>query len=142
MLALDANILVRAVLGTRAVTLIKSYAETVRLLVADTVVAEARGHLPAILAQRDLNPETGLAALEALLGFLAVVERDAYAGQEEEAKRRIGTRDIDDWPTAAVALTFNCGIWTEDRDFFGSGIPTWTTDRVEIFLQSFPPPEE
>jgi predicted nucleic acid-binding protein len=110
--------------------------------VADAVVREARGHLPKILSRRDLEPEPALAAFDKLLGFLAVVESDAYAGQEEEAKRRIGTRDIDDWPTAAVALTFDCGIWTEDRDFFGSGIPTWTTDRVEIFLKSLPPAEE
>ena len=23
----------------------------------------------------------------------------------------------------------------EDTDFFGSGVATWTTDRVELFLQ-------
>jgi predicted nucleic acid-binding protein len=141
MLALDANILIRAILGKRAGTLIKSYAGIVRLLVADAVVHEARGHLPKILAQRDLDPEPALAAFETLLGFPALVERDAYAAQETEAKRRLRMRDIDDWPTAAVALTFDCGIWTEDRDFFGSGIPTWTTDRVEIFLQSLPSSE-
>ncbi len=24
--------------------------------------------------------------------------------------------------------------WTEDQDLFGSGVATWTTDRVELFL--------
>jgi hypothetical protein len=28
----------------------------------------------------------------------------------------------------------DCAIWTEDTDFFGVGIPSWTTDRVELFL--------
>ena len=46
------------------------------------------------------------------------------------------TRDIEDWPTAALALTLGCPIWTEDADFFGTGIATWTTDRVKIFLCS------
>ncbi|MEP7369704.1 MAG: PIN domain-containing protein [Dermatophilaceae bacterium] len=26
-------------------------------------------------------------------------------------------------------------IWTEDQDFFGTGFPTWTTDRVELYLR-------
>ena len=35
----------------------------------------------------------------------------------------------------AVALLPNVPVWTEDRDFFGSGLATWTTDRVELYLQ-------
>jgi hypothetical protein len=34
-----------------------------------------------------------------------------------------------------VALLLGLPIWTEDQDFFGSGIATWTTDRVELFLR-------
>ena len=26
----------------------------------------------------------------------------------------------------------------EDRDFFGAGVPTWTTDRVELYLGDKP----
>jgi len=25
-------------------------------------------------------------------------------------------------------------VWTEDADFFGTGIATWTTDRVALYL--------
>jgi predicted nucleic acid-binding protein len=53
---------------------------------------------------------------------------------EAAARARIIRRDPDDWPTIACALTLDCPIWTEDRDFFGAGVPTWTTDRVELFL--------
>lgn len=35
----------------------------------------------------------------------------------------------------AAALTFDCPIWTEDTDFFGCGVATWTTDRVEFYLE-------
>ena len=45
-------------------------------------------------------------------------------------------RNIQDWPVVATALLFNCPIWTEDKDFFGVGIPTWTTDRIHIFFES------
>jgi hypothetical protein len=33
----------------------------------------------------------------------------------------------------AVALSLSCDIWTEDTDFFGTGVAVWTSDRVEIF---------
>jgi predicted nucleic acid-binding protein len=52
-----------------------------------------------------------------------------------EARRRLSGRDENDWPIVALALQLECPIWTEDRDFFGIGIPTWTTSRIEIFLQ-------
>ena len=66
-----------------------------------------------------------------------------------QARRRIGARDIDDWPVVALALAVNAPIWTEDVDFFGSGVATWTTRTVELYLnegaglmiQEPPPPE-
>jgi predicted nucleic acid-binding protein len=54
---------------------------------------------------------------------------------EEDAKKRLFGRDLDDWPVLATALVLVCPIWTEDTDFFGTGVATWTTDRVELFLQ-------
>ena len=57
-----------------------------------------------------------------------------YVERETEARARIEQRDPDDWPVLACALTIDCPIWTEDNDFFGTGVPTWTTDRVELFL--------
>ncbi|MCC6367466.1 MAG: nucleotide-binding protein, partial [Bryobacterales bacterium] len=42
--------------------------------------------------------------------------------------------DEDDWPVLAAALALCCPIWTEDTDFFGCGVATWTTDRVELYL--------
>jgi predicted nucleic acid-binding protein len=66
------------------------------------------------------------------------VEADVHSNGENDAKQRLVNRDLNDWPIVAVALTFGCAVWTEDADFFGTGIATWTSDRVEIFLRSFP----
>ena len=41
-------------------------------------------------------------------------------------------RDADNWPVLACAMTIACPVWTEDADFFGAGIATWTTDRVAL----------
>jgi len=61
-----------------------------------------------------------------------------YGKRAAEARARIERRDPDDWPALACALMLGCPIWTEDNDFFGAGVPTWTTDRVELFLAEKP----
>jgi len=64
------------------------------------------------------------------------INRDAYEHLEAEAKERLHGRDEDDWPILATALSLSCAIWTEDADFFGTGVAQWTSDRVEIFLRN------
>ena len=34
------------------------------------------------------------------------------------------------------ANILNCPIWTEDNDFFGTGVATWTSDRVHLYLDA------
>ena len=59
---------------------------------------------------------------------------EIYAPYRDRALDRIATRDADDWPILACAMALNCPIWTEDADFFGTGVATWTSDRVAIYL--------
>ena len=51
---------------------------------------------------------------------------------------RISERDADDWPALACALVLRCPVWTEDADFFGTGVATWTTSRVRLYLSPDP----
>jgi predicted nucleic acid-binding protein len=44
-------------------------------------------------------------------------------------------RDEEDWPVLATALGLACAVWTEDADFFGTGVAVWTTSRIDIFLK-------
>jgi predicted nucleic acid-binding protein len=67
--------------------------------------------------------------------WIEVVDNALYADFETNARERMAGRDEDDWPVVAVALALDSPIWTEDRDFFGAGIATWTTDRVELYLK-------
>ena len=75
-----------------------------------------------------------IAALDLLAGLVRAVEAETYESFERLARQRIGRRDEDDWPILAVALALESLIWTEDTDFFGCGVATWTTDRVELYL--------
>jgi predicted nucleic acid-binding protein len=66
--------------------------------------------------------------------LVQTVQADTYGPFEGVARRRIERRDEDDWPVLASAPALGCPIWTEDADFFGCGVATWTTDRVELYL--------
>lgn len=76
----------------------------------------------------------GLTILVTIGQLVRTVELETYAPMEALARQRLARRDEDDWPILAAALALGCPIWTEDTDFFGCGVATWTTDRVEMFL--------
>jgi predicted nucleic acid-binding protein len=78
----------------------------------------------------------GLAILEQVSQLVVPVDRSLYGDYERLARERIETRDPDDWPVVAVALMLDLPIWVEDQDLLGSGVPTCTTDRVEVYLKS------
>jgi predicted nucleic acid-binding protein len=133
---IDANILIRAVLGKRTRAIIEGYAPLVDFLMTDVAVAEIKDHLPRLLVKRSLDPSEGTKVLEELLDLIEIAGPETYQLFRTAAELRIGARDLDDWPTLALALTLDCSIWTEDADFFGAGIATWTTDRVEVLLRA------
>ena len=134
---LDANILIRFAIGRQVARLLATYAVSVDFLAPDTVFVEAKRNLPTILRARG-HPAVGeaatLAALDAAADIITAVPASSYEPMRAAALARIGPRDPDDWPVLACALLLNCPIWTEDRDFFGVGVPIWTTARVEVYF--------
>jgi predicted nucleic acid-binding protein len=134
-LVLDANILIRGVLGTRVRSLLCLYGASVRFVAPAIVFEEAREHLPPILSRRNIPVAEGFAVLDSLAEIVQVVNLEAYCAFEQAARQRLAGRDVEDWPVLAAAMALQCPIWTEDTDFFGAGIATWTTDRVELFLR-------
>lgn len=62
------------------------------------------------------------------------VPEEFYKDFEDEALSRL-PRDPDDWHVAALALALEAGILTEDRDFFGCGIATWTVETLIAHLE-------
>lgn len=131
---LDANILIRAVLGSRALRLLLNYAGRVSFVAPVSVFDEAREHIPNILRGKGVEPDATLDVLGRLRGLVRAIDWETYADFEALARERIARRDEDDWPVLATALALECPIWTEDTDFFGCGVATWTTDRVELYL--------
>ena len=75
-----------------------------------------------------------MTVLDTLESVVQPLEFDLYAGLQQQALQRIAMRDADDWPVLACAMTIGCPVWTEDADFFGTGVATWTCDRVELYF--------
>jgi predicted nucleic acid-binding protein len=134
-LILDANILVRAVLGKRVGDILERHHHHANFFTPEICFDEAREHLPAILEKREIDPSNALETLDHLLTLVQPIEAASYLSHEAPARNRIRSRDEDDWPVLALALSLNLPIWTEDQDLFGVGIATWTTDRIEFYFE-------
>lgn len=141
-LVIDANILVRAVLGVRVRELIERYCESAAFYVAESNLEEAMQYLAELAPRRGIREEVWRASLTGILSAVQIIPQQELTAAEADAKARIGKRDEADWPAVAGALQFDCPVWTEDADFFGSGVATWTTATVEIFLRGDSSPRE
>lgn len=61
----------------------------------------------------------------------------AYADARKYLPALLEKRGINSESAMAVlacAMAIGCPVWTEDADFFGAGVATWTSDRVELYL--------
>jgi predicted nucleic acid-binding protein len=123
MIVLDANILIRGVLGRRVRQLIDTYAgQGVRFFAPDVAFDDAEKYLPPLLKKRGKPHDDVSATLEYLRNIIEPVTPELYAVFESEARQRLRDRDENDWPILATALGLACAVWTEDADFFGTGV--------------------
>lgn len=136
MIVLDANILIRAIFGRRVRELVDNYSSRgIRFFAPDVAFEDAQKYLPHFSKKRNKSLADLAAALEYLRSLIEQVTSELYGVFETEARQRLRGRDESDWPVLASALALGCSIWTEDVDFFGTGIAVWTTSRFEIFLK-------
>jgi predicted nucleic acid-binding protein len=134
-LVLDANILFRAVFGNQVYRLLRTFEEAVNFYSPDVCFDDARRHIPNVAAIRNFDRDTALLTLDRLAEIVRVVDGPDYRVHKTSASARIRSRDISDWPIVATCLLLNAPLWTEDRDFFGCGLATWTTNNVGIYLR-------
>jgi predicted nucleic acid-binding protein len=119
--------------------------ERPELFIAEQTWGEVQAELPrrisAFARRRDLAAEIAdqllRLCLDAIEANVALVDAAVYTALEHEARRR-STRDDHDWPLVACALTLDAGIWTNDNDLLGTGVPTWTTESLQAWLDHNP----
>lgn len=99
--------------------------------------------ITAFVRRRGLEPRLGdelaAACLAAVEANIVILDEGIYAALEDEARER-SLRDPRDWQVVASALAIDAAIWTNDNDFLGTGVATWTTDTLQRWLQRDPQP--
>lgn len=130
---LDANILIRSILGS-TYGILERYGDSCSFLTPQHCADETKKHLVLLLNKRGIDNKPALDALDSLFLIVKIIPSEAYDSYKHLALARIAHRDKDDWPLIAVAMLMDCPIWTEDADFFGVGIATWQTRNIEIYL--------
>ncbi|CAN5828415.1 PIN domain-containing protein [soil metagenome] len=86
---------------------------------------------------RSVSDELSTVSLEAIEANVVVLDVGIYSALEDEASAR-SLRDPADWPVVACALALSADIWTNDNDFLGTGVATWTTETLQRWLERSP----
>ena len=109
MIVLDANILIRAVLGRQVRQLLETYAgHGIRFYAPEIAYAEAAKYLPPLLRKKGKSDADLPATLAYLQSLVQPILQDSYGLFEEEARQRLRGRDEEDWPVLAAALALSC----------------------------------
>jgi predicted nucleic acid-binding protein len=82
---------------------------------------------------REVADELSAACLAAIDANVVAIDEAVYASVEDEASAR-SLRDPSDWPVVACALVLGADVWTNDNDYLGTGIATWTTQTLQRWL--------
>jgi predicted nucleic acid-binding protein len=115
--------------------------DRLELFLPEQMWAETQVELPrriAAFARRrhlDVAVADDLMALcvEAVEANVVILDEAIYAAVEDEALARC-QREPTDWPVVATALALSGDIWTNDNDYLGTGVPTWTTQTLQTWL--------
>jgi predicted nucleic acid-binding protein len=126
-LVADANVLLSAVLGGRAGLVLK-HKTVEEILTTAFTMGEVQEYAAELARAKRLPLDVVLLAAAALP--VTVVERDVYADLLPEAERRVGQRDPDDEEVLALALHLKLPLWSNDRDFEGTGVERFTTAQL------------
>ena len=127
-LVVDANIMISAILGESFPRLIALFRRGVELTSPVQQFAETRSvlrHRLADLADVD-------AAMRNLLALIEPIAPARFMADEDAARARLGTAGRNDWPVLAAAMTLRADIWSNDRDFFGVGVPIWSSRNIHF----------
>ena len=126
-LAADAHVLLSAVIGGRAKLILES-PQIDEILTVEPIMAEVEEYAGLLARKKRLAEDLVLLAVGALP--LTIVARADYAAAIPEAMQRIGQRDPDDAELLALAITFKIPVWSNDKDFEGTGVPWLSTESL------------
>jgi predicted nucleic acid-binding protein len=126
-LVADANVLLSAVLGGRA-KLAFNNPQVEEILTAAPTFAEVEEYAPVLARKKRLPADIVLLAMAAMP--VTILEPPQYAASIVKARKLIARRDPDDVHILALALHLRLPLWSNDKDFEGTGIELLTTQSL------------
>jgi hypothetical protein len=88
-IVLDANILIRAVFGTRVRVILESFEESASFFSPDACFQDAREYIPDVAAQRGIEQSASFLVLDSIRQIVESVDRSLYEGYEQLARERV-----------------------------------------------------
>ena len=129
-LILDANVVLRNILGKRR-TITRALNHGIALMVPEAQVIEAA---KVLVRKQHISERTSYQLVVDATVSVDVLEMAGLQGAEAAARERLGQRGQPDWPVLAAAMLLDADIWSDDRDFFGVGVPVWCRTTIDIAI--------
>lgn len=122
-LILDANIMLSALLGKSFPLLLRMVERGIHLFAPDQQLAEVRKQLE---RRPKASAEWVSAQFARIETIVISLPAEYFEAHEDRARSRLGERGQPDWPVVAASFETAAGIWSHDKDFFGSGVAVWS----------------
>ena len=130
MIVIDSNVLISTIIGVRASDqferILRGGAE---VAVPTAQAAEVR---QVLVTKFNFSPDYADALVNKITDRVRLLEPASYQTAEGQARARLHDRAQPDWPVLAAAIVFDAAIWSNDRDFFGVGVPVWSTRNIVL----------
>ncbi|MYK07926.1 MAG: hypothetical protein F4040_09625 [Synechococcus sp. SB0670_bin_20] len=137
-LILDANIIIGAVFGPRRWRVLEhpNFKLKIDICCPVIIMEEVDKNVPEIAHREGTDMAVWRDSLASLKERVTVFPYQHMHRKEAAQARLAGdARETNDWQVVVLALHLGCGIFSHDKDFWGSGIPVWSIDTVERCLE-------
>lgn len=132
-LIVDANAIISALLRGAALSVFQN-PKIKRFLTTDFTLGEVKHYVPRLARKLRLPEEILHLDLELLP--LKLYPREAYSEKLKEARSILLARDPNDIDLLALAFHLKLPIWSNDKDFQGTGTKIYTTAQLLKLLES------
>ncbi len=127
-LVVDTNILVRCSRGNASRHVSELLLRGVTLVTTDHNVEELIGVLMSVFS---MDEDDAVADALHVVQLMRLVFADEYEPFADAARQRLHVGGQSDWPVLAASLADKMDIWSQDTDFFGTGVAVWSTHNVQ-----------
>lgn len=122
----DANVMVSALLGRSLPLLAEARDRGISLYAPVRQFIEARA-----VIDRIAGDGNGVGAVQRLLHLVDPIPDEVFASNEDGARQRLHSGGQSDWPVLASAMATGMDVWSNDTDFFGTGVAIWSTPNIK-----------